>query len=498
MGNANAQRAQPSTSDAHSFPPTPDPGSRRRGSEVSTSAVSMTSMSLSAYSPPCAPNRHRPSVASSYTNTIGDLSTSSMPLLRQSTGERDDAASARSRMSSPSREGAGGGSSGTGGWTGTGRSASIAPSSSSRGYLPGSSSASMYSDDNVSVHSYPPYPRARAGSGSLKNWAREIEHLGAMGQVRRRGSGDSKNDAWPSFVTQSYIHQPITRPAPAYFSALSSYSFPASPDRLQVPPPLPVPANPLAPLRKRLIRALDGSGRRLHTEVQLLLELIDALEHCIASFSPSSERSSADSAASTSSSSAAPHTSTSSDGHLHSLAPTTACAHQRKAILVDEVRLLARELVELVPDAQRCLTNGHYGPLASPSSSTKVLLQSLSDERSTTPGWWPRRLARDCRALLEEAGLPTGTNLTAWLLAASMSDEADEQQHGEKEGEGEAREGAPPLKVLAPIGEGGATSAAEEQARREELLKQGKQRWAAYRQKQAVMDQYTEHASPPL
>jgi len=140
-------------------------------------------------------SRQRYSIASSsYANTIGDLSTSSMPLLRQSKGG-DETSSSNGIDLSGLGAGHGGSGSGGGGWTN--RASSYAASSSSRVHMAESSRASIYSDDASSVHSYPPKPRQRTGStwttsengdGSRGSWARDFESLGATGQVQRRGA----------------------------------------------------------------------------------------------------------------------------------------------------------------------------------------------------------------------------------------------------------------------------------------------------------------------
>ena len=335
-------------------------------------------------------------------------------------------------------------------------------------------------------------------------------------------SADSRTDPWPPFVSNSYLHQPIARPTPAYLSQLSNYSFPpvpakTSPPRSSNPPPAVRSgglgsSNPLAPLRKRLARSLAGSGGQLHTEVQLLLELVDALDHCITLFSTQTP---------TDPSSLSPMSRSSHPPLFSSLpvpfdesaTPSIGPTRNSKSALLDEVRLLVRELVELVPDAQRCLTNGQYGPLAFPNTTTIRLMQSLENKEiveSPSPSppilktprptswksgthsseWWPSRLARDCRSLLVEAGLPTGRGSTVWQLAARLSEEGLEEtippslaidpsittsQGGGGTPDTEGQEEESP--TLLP-------SARSESARRDELLEQGKKRWEAYRQKQ--------------
>ncbi|GAA5896928.1 uncharacterized protein JCM6883_007058 [Sporobolomyces salmoneus] len=415
----------------------------RRNSVISTSSMSQSPTSpMGMYV--ASTSRQRYSIASScYAHTIGDLSTSSMPLLRHPTrGTGGDDTSSNPGTDSQSNR--------------------YPASSSSRVHLAEftSSRGSCYSDDASSVHSYPPKPRQRTGSTwtSDSGWMREFESTGATGQVHRRGSADSRSgDSWPPVVANSYVHQPLARPVPAYLSQLSSYSFPSTSQSPSKAPPTRLTSsgaisrsgtvgtvNPLAPLRKRLARSLAGSGAHLHTEVQLLLELVDALDHCITLFSSPSPSEQAFSPVSRSTPPTTTSLPTEDSNGTPSISP--ARSTQSKTALLDELRLLVRELVELVPDAQRCLTNGQYGPLAFPNTTTSRLMdslekkstESLSDRTPLTHSsaqrrrssrlsawdssplmddWWPSRLARDCRNLLVEAGLPTGKGSTVWLAA---------------------------------------------------------------------------------
>ncbi|GAA6022217.1 hypothetical protein JCM10207_003946 [Rhodosporidiobolus poonsookiae] len=514
-----------STSDSASLPPlSPEIDPRRRGSAVSTSSA------LSSYYPHSNPfssirhaaassiNTNRQSVSSFGGATINTVGSGFPPLVQQPTTD-SYSASAGASSRPPSVDGRP--------RAATGASAS-ASTSSGAGFRRPSSAYSL--SDNGSVHSYPPRPRQRTRSttGSSENgeagghgWAREF----ATGQIKREGSGDSRSDFWPPFVTASYVHSPVPKPAPTYQSSLSTYSFPAPSTRTPHPhssPPSPV--NPLAPLRKRLARSLASSnnGRRLHTEVQLLFELIDALEHCITSFSHAGaegvDRSSGDSNASSSaglpisslSASTSSFVSVSDDVSARSLSASVASSgtgtptgpapprsQQPRSALTDEVRLLVRELAELVPDVQRCLTSGQYGPLARPGAGTGALLRALdaaSDGERAAPDWWPRRLARDCRALLEEAGLPIGTASTAWLLAASEAGAGGGNAAGAG-ADGAQANGAPPFfppGMFLPAFSSRFRDDAASESRQEELLMQGKKRWETFRQRQSALEQFSE------
>ncbi|GAA5981330.1 hypothetical protein JCM10908_004071 [Rhodotorula pacifica] len=309
------------------------------------------------------------------------------------------------------------------------------------------------------------YPRApSSASASLKRHsvssfgAYTINTVGDMSMSssvplldrNRRGSVESFYDNTSTFgwsPSGRIRASSLATPAPVYLADYSMAKRAPSPahrlPRLQ--------SNPLAPLRKRLARSLaaTGRGRRLHTEVQLLLELVEALDACVASLAhtlvsdtvpPDRPR------ASTSTLPVSPsHTSPSKRSETAGHAGTS------RLVAVDEVRLLVQELVELIPDAQRCLRDGAYGPLVQSGVSTDALLQSLEALESnssansansphpsspvspTAPApinCWPARLARDCRALLEEAGLPStasGANAAAWLQLAADSPSAQHE-----------------------------------------------------------------------
>lgn len=171
----------------------------------------------------------------------------------------------------------------------------------------------------------------------------------------------------------------------------------------------------------------------MHTEVQLLLELVEALDACVVSLAHPLETEAVPPDRLRAPAQLALPAKRADPGG----APGQSSAAPR-LVAVDEVRLLVQELVEMIPDAQRCLREGAYGPLTQSDVTTDVLLQSLDADPTdganssssplgpTTPlpklDSWPARLARDCRALLEEAGLPStasGANAAAWLQSAA-------------------------------------------------------------------------------
>lgn len=150
---------------------------------------------------------------------------------------------------------------------------------------------------------------------------------------------------------------------------------------------LPPVTNPFAPLRKRLRRTLFASAnKRLAIELQLLVELVDALDMLIAaSMNP----------------------------------PETLPSGRTKAEeSMSEVETLLGELIEAAPDAKQCLMNGQYGPMA---GGVHTLKRDSYDPSWSE--WWPRRLARDCRAVLDELGFPT-TMLTVFATPLEEDDKA--------------------------------------------------------------------------
>lgn len=317
-----------------------------------------------------------------------------------------------------------------------------------------------------SGHSLPlTYPRApSSASASLKR--RSVSSFGAytintIGDVSMSSSVPLLERSAESFYDNLSVlgwsptgrlraSSSIATPAPVY---LADYSF-----AKQSPSParrLPrLQGNPLARLRKRLARSLavTGRGRRLHTEVQLLLELVEALDACVASLAHPLEAEAVPPdrqlRASTSMLPIAPAQLASPPKRAD---PGGAAGHgsaTSRLVAVDEVRLLVQELVELIPDAQRCLREGAYGPLTHSDVTTEILLESLDPDPTesasssspvgpTSPlpklDSWPARLARDCRALLEEAGLPStasGANAAAWLQLAGEPPADDSQPGG--------------------------------------------------------------------
>ncbi|KAL8283671.1 hypothetical protein RQP46_005466 [Phenoliferia psychrophenolica] len=294
----------------------------RRGSQLSNSSLS-NSVS----------NQHRHSLssfvsstgggsprptASSNGTTIGDLSTASMPLLRS--GRDDDHRSPWTGGSST---------------RGASDSNSMAPSTSSRSRRVNNSSASILSDSS-SVHSYPPVPRTHSQSASSDLWS-------TSSGTKSRREHDGYSPASRAVSTAGML-------------------------------------NPFAPLRKRLVRTI--SSKRIGVEVQLLVELVDALEHYMRLFTPN-------------------------------LSPDELAAGEDARVeVVNEVTLLLKELTEIAPEAQRCLAQGSYGPIANSASggggSGRTTSHSLRSDHMFDSGlatWWPRRLVKDCRGLLEEVGL---------------------------------------------------------------------------------------------
>lgn len=307
--------------------------------------------------------------------------------------------------------------------------------------------------------------RRRGVSLTFAHCTSELRHKSS------RQSADSAFDANSSFgwsPSGRIRSHTLAAPAPAYFADFSFARRSPSPahrlPRLQ--------NNPLRPLRPRLARALAATRRSrvLGAEVQLVLELVEALESCLSCYrgspaaSPIRERGRTLALAGSSGATAvgldpltpdrplhpttgSPPSSTATTPPMSASHDASLAAHRRLA--VEEVRLLVRELIELIPDAQLYLRNGEYGPLTSPNVTLEQLLASLEppegsggnsvattsstgrkpsggEEAATAAGErnWPARLTRDCRALLEEAGLPSGASgafAADWLLGASVA-----------------------------------------------------------------------------
>ena len=367
--------------------------------------------------------------------------------------------------------------------------------------LLGAGHRAVEGSDTSSVHSYPPPPWQRQGAeSSLDGHDEAGGGAGAGVGLRPRSvrtsssSTDFARDHWSAYVS---------RPAP--------------PPRVANTPPLPAPNyNPLAPLRKRFARAI-GAGRKVTVELQLVVELVDALEHCITAFSGKGDDPLGLASHPSPGPLAQPSSSPGVDGrpgsagssvsmsYLVGLSAKTAMARAADIELMNEVRSLVKELVEICPDAQTCLTNGEYGPLAygpptlalaatdkPPSIGGGARLRSAPSPHSTrqvnianhaaaasdntkldmkdpgTPDWWPRRLARDCRALLDEVGVALGGGQTpTLLLVPRFGSEGDGEELAEDAGEQEDED-------------------EEEKARRKELREEGVRRWEAYRKSQAT------------
>lgn len=399
--------------------PLPEFDPRRRGSAVSSSSMSQSPNGASyGYGNP----RHsRSSFASStgsplasaslFSNgtTIGDLSTASMPLLPQGGG-----------------------------------AGSIAPSTSSYRINADSSSAASISDAS-SIHSYPPPPSASnlprsPGTPSARISAQEASHEHWLPWVREAtgqqiSPTSERGMSRANFGTESGYERRGSRSGSlgtAKYTASSS-----APIRTSGIVPYSSGGNPLMPLRKRLARVLR-IGRRGSVEVQLLLELIDGLENYIRAADLARGPSLRPGTSNDALNLTPPALSVDAFSVPQNPKKTTSasCSESQQASrqpcvdLLSEILSLVKELVEFVPDAQLCLTGGKYGPLAFsmpgtspsghrsssgtvplpilPASMTQAMVAHDLQERDRSESqWWPRRLSRDCRALLEDVGFST-------------------------------------------------------------------------------------------
>ncbi|KAK4057601.1 hypothetical protein OIO90_001246 [Microbotryomycetes sp. JL221] len=401
-GRRGSLNSKTSTSRASSMTDGPsDIDLMRRGSAVSASSMSQSPAGggHSSYAYGGAHHRHSisslassagsPLASASFFSTggttIGDLSTSSMPLLQQ-------------------------------GQNGSGSGAQHQTSSTYRMHLDASSTASA--SDTSSIYSYQ-FPtatgtRSRAATTSSvkpnveamldiwKAWVRDQQSSNAAPADRVRSR--SGNDGPP----ESKMYRVSSR---------STTSSNGGHNRT-----LPH-SNPLYPLRKRLVRYF-ATGKRLGVEFQMLLELLDALEMYIKlAIAHQGASPTANASSSSPSLSSSPTD------------PSPTVSIQNLVEQLSEIRSLVRELVECVPDVQACLTAGMYGPLAFPtvstspinfvkqpppssqstlhlpmiSSTTTASMVAVDLRDSQSNDWWPKRMAHDCRGLLDDVGYSIST-----------------------------------------------------------------------------------------
>lgn len=126
--------------------------------------------------------------------------------------------------------------------------------------------------------------------------------------------------------------------------------------------------------------------------------------------------------------------------------------------------------------------------------------------------WWPRRLVRDCRGLLEEVGFVTAGGGVG-VEGAGGGGEAGVRGELGIGGRGGGMEGSTHSSLeealeMVRAGGGGidrpaVTLARKDSktsaARREELLVEGKKRWDAYRRRQAALpDAYNSGEASPI
>lgn len=163
--------------------------------------------------------------------------------------------------------------------------------------------------------------------------------------------------------------------------------------------------------------------------------------------------------------------------------------------VVNEVTSLLKELTEIAPEAQRCLFQGQYGPLASGNDTRRTSHNDKSNHMfdSGLASWWPRRLVKDCRGLLEEVGIAAGTTprspTTPVVGDAAAADEVETFERALGRGRQDlapaTESNAPKTSQLNATGtKAGEPYAVKDDlasvAKREELLAEGRRRWEAY------------------
>ncbi|SCV68680.1 BQ2448_801 [Microbotryum intermedium] len=368
----------------------------------------------------------------SNSTTIGDLSTASMPLLPQG-GAPPPSHSSQTANSSA-----------------TGSQMSFA----------GRRDSLSATSDSSSVHSYPPRPRTGAssesdqGRSSFGQWpSTNSTDLGPSDRIRHTSSSDTWSNGFSFYnsvvgrrgsanslgtgsnyggygLTSTGV--PGASPSSKIHSPHSIINYALSSNRAATSSsPQSSYINPLAPLRKRLARALAFPRRGNGFEVQLVLELIDALEHCVEEGSRRRRLSLPTLNHAGIETEIAPHKLVRADpddfehveqeggGADTPTAGTTTTAPAPSTsleALFEEVQVLIKELVEIASDARKCLVAGRYGPLSllpagvttsSSASKPSKLDPSALANALIDPGtldWWPRRLSRDLRALLDDVG----------------------------------------------------------------------------------------------
>ena len=261
----------------------------------------------------------------------------------------------------------------------------------------------------VPADSYPPhsYP-TESHRASWRGWA----HSKKKGKGSKSGTATPTNAApstagpvsfgqwsWPSAPpgTDAMEEGRASPHIPPKYYGSPAASAPGSPNLGAIGD------NPWFPFRRRLARSKRLAG----IEIQLLVELVDALNTYVQeipspvlgaamSVDPSSPPTLAAGPASPASSASSPRSPVAAvDTHL-----------------ISEVVSLISELVEIMPEAQRSLTEGLYGPFAFPNSIPSVAQLATREEMFDTgdDDWWPRRMAHDVRQLLDEIGVARPTD----------------------------------------------------------------------------------------
>lgn len=143
--------------------------------------------------------------------------------------------------------------------------------------------------------------------------------------------------------------------------------------------------NPLSPLRKRLARSLDvslhkgrasGASDAANLQLQILFELLEALEQLIACFSQFSRKSSS--------------AGLSLDGD--DLYPPD----RDRDLLRNEVLSLVKELIEADASVEILLSNGLYGPISSScgGGDDSASVDEFDRGHVQEENWWVRRLRK--------------------------------------------------------------------------------------------------------
>lgn len=165
--------------------------------------------------------------------------------------------------------------------------------------------------------------------------------------------------------------------------------------------------------------------------------------------------------------------------------PGSPVENKTAASFMVEILSLLKELIEVAPLVQKCIMDGAYGPLASPYSTSTFLpptIQIPSNENYSLSSWWPKRFAKDLRKVLEEVGFPTVVALKGGTSSSTYVKEISPRGPGQENLSPGNSSPSTPSSPSSPI-------TPNSLQRKEELMEEGRRRWAAFRKRQQALGQ---------